>query len=134
MKRSYVFLCRTCGVGFLLIGLWLCFAALQSRGPDAASILPFPLGPQGYYFVAFSGCALLAWGGGLVGAARGHGSRAVGTATAVGLVLAALFRMLFWFLGDLAWMGNVLRAEAAVLLLLALAFVWLRPARAAEPL
>ncbi len=134
MKRSYVFLCWTCGAGFLLIGLWLCFAALQSRGPDAAGILPFPLGPQGYYFVAFSGCALVAWGGCLVGAARGHGARAVGTATAVGLVLAAFFRMLFWFLGDMAWVGDVLRAEAAVMLLLALAFVWLRPAHAAEPL
>ncbi len=70
-----------------------------------------------------------------MGAARGHDSRAVGTATAVGLVLTALFRMLFWFLGDLAWVGDVLRVEAAVLLLLALAFVWLRPTHsAAEPL
>jgi len=80
------------------------------------------------YFVAFTGCALVAWGGGLLGAARRpEGSRALGTATAVGLVLAALYRMVAWLMGDYAFLGNLLRGEAALFLLLALAFVWLRP-------
>jgi hypothetical protein len=37
--------------------------------------------------------------------------------------------MVGWFMGDYyAWAGDVLRYEAALFLVLALAFVWLRPA------
>ena len=51
----------------------------------------------------------------------------MGTTTAFALVLMALYRIAAWFLGDYAFLGNILRVEAAVLLLLALGFVWLRP-------
>ena len=74
-------------------------------------------------------CALIGWGGGLLGASRDPSSgRAIGTATAVALVLSAVYRMVAWIVGDYyVWLGDASRAEAAVLLLLALAFVWWRP-------
>ena len=92
--------------------------------------LPFPIGPQGYYFVAFSGSCLVAWGFCLFGAARGAGGRAIGTATAIGLSLGAIYRLLVWTLGDFWWMGDTPRVEAIVFLVIALAFLWLRPPRA----
>jgi len=88
------------------------------------------MGPNGHYFVAFTGSALVAWGGALLGAARHpEHSRTVGTATAVALVMSALYRIVAWVVGDYALLGNLLRGEAAAFLLLALAFVWLRPGR-----
>jgi hypothetical protein len=53
----------------------------------------------------------------------------VGTATAFALVLMALYRILGWLMGDYAYLGDVLRGEAVFFLVLALAFVWLRPTR-----
>ena len=135
MTRAYPILCGVSGAFMILIGLGMFFAFLGSLAPGSVGVFPFPLGPQGYYFVAFTGSCLVAWGGCLIGAARGHGARVIGTATAVGLVLGAFYSMLVWFMGDFAWLGDLPRVEAAVLLLLALAFVWLRPpASAAEPL
>jgi len=71
----------------------------------------------------------VAWGGCLLGAARRpREARAVGTATAVGLVMCGVYRMLAWVVGDYyVFPGGVLRAEAALFLVLALAFLWLRP-------
>lgn len=60
---------------------------------------------------------------------RPQEGRAVGTATAFGLVLCATYRMLAWVVGDYAAVADLLRIEAAVFLTLALGFVWLRPAR-----
>jgi hypothetical protein len=55
-------------------------------------------------------------------------ARGIGTATAVGLVLAAVCRMAAWIVGDYyVFPGELLRAEAAAMLVLALAFIWLRP-------
>jgi hypothetical protein len=56
----------------------------------------------------------------------------VGTASALGLVLAAIQRMVAWLMGDYALLGELPRIEAALCLLLALGFVWLRPAPAAS--
>ena len=78
--------------------------------------------------MAFAGCAMVAWGGALIGVARRpeHGA-AVAIATAFALVLMALYRIAGWFLGDIAHLGELPRREAGIFLLLALAFVWLRP-------
>jgi hypothetical protein len=88
-----------------------------------------PTGPIGHYFVAFTGCALIGWAGGLIGAARDPwSSRSVGTMTAFVLALMAVIRMVAWLVGDYsAWLGDLPRQEAAILLLIALALVWLRP-------
>lgn len=134
MKQAYARLCWAVGGLLIAVGAVLFLSFLRSLAPGAAQALPFPLGPNGYYFVAFAGSALVAWGGCLFAAARGPAGRTIGTATAIGLTLAAAQRILVWFLGDFAWAGELLRYEATLLLLLALAFVWLRPAtREGEP-
>ena len=52
----------------------------------------------------------------------------MGTATAVALVMMAIYRILAWFVGDYyVWLGELPRAEAILFLVLALGFVWLRP-------
>ncbi len=80
--------------------------------------------------MGFAGTLLVTWGACLLAAVRAPAvSRGIGTATAVGLVLNAVFRMLAWFSGEYAEVGNLPRAEAAVMLLLALGFIWLRPPR-----
>ncbi len=57
--------------------------------------------------------------------------RAIGTSTSFALVLMAVYRMVGWVVGDYyVWVGDLLRAEAGVFLLFALAFLWLRPAKA----
>lgn len=119
------------GVGTLLAALGLAsfwsFFAYQAPGSAA----PLPGGPFVHYFAGTAGCALIAWGGALAsGSLRGDLARSLGTATAVALVLLAAMRMVAWLMGDYyAAFGELPRAEAAALLLLALAFVWLRPKR-----
>ncbi|HEU4430248.1 MAG TPA: hypothetical protein VFT98_15920 [Myxococcota bacterium] len=115
------------GAALTALGVVL-FAALfayQQPGSDA----PLPGGPHAHYFAATAGCALIAWGGALLaGALRGELSRSLGTASALALVAMALMRMLAWFSGDYyATAGDVPRIEAAVFLVAALGFVWLRP-------
>ena len=132
MARTYALLCWALGILLLGVGLWFLWTFLLYLAPGGTGGLPFPVGPNGYYFVAFSGSALVAWGGCLIGAARGSGGRPVGTATAFGLTLGALYRILVWVTGDAAWAGEAPRVEAALFLVLALAFLWLRPARAAS--
>ena len=129
--RAYQILCGVWGVFLALAGAVSFMGFFAFHAPDSqAGVLP--VGPNGAYFMAFTGCALIAWGGCLVGAARRPTAAPfVATASVVGLVLAALYRMVAWIVGDYASLGNVLRVEAAVLLLVALAFVWLRPAAAA---
>ena len=54
--------------------------------------------------------------------------RTVTTITAWVLCLMAVVRMTAWLVGDYAsWLGDLPRTEAGVLLVLALALVWLRP-------
>lgn len=126
--RAYRILCGVVGGLFALAGLLFFAAFFRSSLPGAAATQPIPVGPGGLYFIAFTGCALLGWGGGLLGAARRpEAGRTVGTVTAVALVGMALYRLFAWLMGDYAYLGDVLRVEAAVFLLVALAFVWLRP-------
>lgn len=83
----------------------------------------------GYYMLGVASSALIAWGGCLVGVARRPlGSKAVATATAAGLILGAILRLLAFYSGEYRAAGDQLRFEAAVMLVLALGFVWLRPA------
>ena len=65
----------------------------------------------------------------MIGAAKNpEFGRSVGTATAVALVLGAVIRMGALFVGDYyVFPGEALRAEATAFLILALAFLWLRP-------
>lgn len=58
--------------------------------------------------------------------AEPRSGRGIGTASAVGLVLNAVFRMLVWFSGEYAEVGILPRAESMVMLLLALGLIWLR--------
>ncbi|MEE8580751.1 MAG: hypothetical protein V3T33_04095 [Myxococcota bacterium] len=127
---AYRVLCGTLGALLCVRGLvfFANFFAFQRPG----STPTIPTGPVGYYFVAFAGCALLGWGGGLLGAARHPlAGRTIGTASALALVLSAFYRIAAWVVGDYhLWLGSLPRVEAALFLLLALAFVWLRPERA----
>jgi hypothetical protein len=142
MERTYAVLCWLFGALALLVGLQFLATFFASLAPDAAPAFrgAFPIGPTGLYFVAFSGCCLGAWCGALFGAARASRARrgnrtlarAVGTATAVALVLHAVYRMAVWFMGDFAWLGEIPRFEAGGFLLLALAFLLLRPAKRAR--
>ena len=126
--RGYRVLCGGLGGLLLLFGLGMTFSFFRASMPGATMEGPIPLGPGGVYFIAFTGCALVGWGGGLVGAARRPAtSRTVGTLSALALVLMALVRIFAWVMGDYAYLGNILRGEAAIFLTLALAFVWLRP-------
>jgi hypothetical protein len=126
-ESGFRFLCAVLGAIFVLLGgvLFSAFFRFHMPGSD----LSIPTGPTGFYFVGFAGCALVGWGGCLLGAARRPGAgRSVGTATAVALVLAALMRIAAWTVGDYyAWLGELPRTESVLMLLAALAFVWLRP-------
>jgi hypothetical protein len=127
--------CGLLGAAWLAVGagLFTMFFAYHSPGGRGEGLFA-TMGPQGHYLAAFAGCALLVWGVLLLAAARRpHEGRAVGAATALGLVLCAAYRMVAWIVGDYAAVGDLLRIEAAVFLTLALGFVWLRPAPPTRP-
>lgn len=128
---AYRVLAGTLGVAFVVFGLVLTatFFGYQRVGSTPA----VPTGPVGHYFVAFAGCALIGWGGGLIGAARSPvANRAVSTATVCALILMGAVRIVAWAVGDYhAWLGGLPRLEAAFFLLIALGFVWWRPDDAA---
>ena len=127
---GYGLLCATFGAALVLLGIVLFGQFFLYHAPASKAFGPVPLGPNGAYIAGFAGTCLVAWGGALIGAARRPSvGRSVGTATAVSLVLAAVQRLAAWVVGDYAGLGDLPRIEAAVFLLLALAFVWLRPAR-----
>ncbi len=125
--RIYRVLVGSLGIAFLLFGLVLVATFFGYQRPGSTPVIP--TGPVGHYFVAFTGCALLGWAGGLIGAARDPmASRTVGTITVFVLGLMALIRMVAWVIGDYAgWLGDLPRSEATLFLLFALALVWTRP-------
>lgn len=130
-SRSYAALCAVVGALLSLLGIALFLTFFRYHAPNGSS--PFPTGPGGHYFIAFSGCTTLAWGGCLFAARREPVlARALAVPTVIGFTLMAVYRMLVWLLGDYYSLGNLPRTEAAIFLLIALAFVWLRP-RKPEP-
>lgn len=130
--QAFRFLCALLGGLFVLGGLFFVVAFFRSLLPGATSPGVLPLGPGGLYFMALGGTALLGWGGGLLGAFRHPAShRILGTWTALALGVAAVVRMVAWWSGDYASLGSLLRIEAGLMLVLALALVWLRPPRRA---
>jgi hypothetical protein len=132
---AYRVLCGGVGLGLLLFGVALVLAYFSALGPNAGETFPgVPMGPPALYFMAFCGCALVGWGGALVGVLRdpiSAAGRAIGTATTLALVLSAVYRMAAWFMGESPFSGNLPLAEAGAMLGIALAFVWLRPPRRA---
>ncbi len=128
---AYRLLCGVLGTAFIVFGLMLFAAFFGSQAPGSPGIEgPLAVGPNGAYFVAFTGCALVGWGGCLLGAAREPESTGwIATATAVALVLNAVYRLAVWVVGDYHALGNLPRIEAAILLVAALGMIWLRPAR-----
>lgn len=132
MQSAYRILCALIGVSFVLFGVIFLAQFFQSQMPGAAAEGPLPVGPNGAYFVAFTGSCLIAWGGCVLGAAR-HPTAApwIATTTALGLVLNAVYRLAAWFVGDYHALGNLPRIEAGIFLALALALLWLRPSRVA---
>jgi hypothetical protein len=132
---AYRVLCGILMLAAFSIGLTMLFGFLTGTlAPysmtGGKSSLP-PTDHWGYYWMGFSGCLLITWAAMLASAVRApRFARGIGTATALGLVINAVFRMAAWFSGEYAETGDVLRFEAAVMLLLAIALVWLRPPRA----
>ena len=123
----YRVLVGSLGIAFLVFGLAMVGAFFAYQRPDSTPLMP--TGPVGHYFVAFTGCAMIGWAGGLLGAARDPmASRTVSTLTAFVLALMAVIRMVAWLVGDYsAWLGDLPRSEATLFLVLAIALVWLRP-------
>ena len=122
---------------FLVLGVILLHAFIASTIMPSAAIHVRPMivtDYWGYYMTGFAGALLIAWAACLFSALlRPALSRGVGTATAFGLAVNAIFRMIAWFSGEYAEIGNVPRVEAAILLLLAIAFIWLRPPQVKLP-
>lgn len=131
-RVAYRLLCAGLGVLLVLAGLALFAGFFAYQMPDSEPAIP--TGPVGFYFIGFTGSALVAWGGCLLASARTpEGLRGVGTATSVGFVLCAVMRLVAWVVGDYHdLLGELPRAEAAFFLLAALALAWLRPPPAGE--
>lgn len=126
-RWPYKILLGTMGAVALIFGFVLTASFFLYQRPFSDPGIP--TGPVGHYFVAFAGCALMGWGGGLIGAARApETSRTVTTVTAWVLCFMAVVRMTAWFVGDYSvWLGELPRFEAGLFLVLALLLVWLRP-------
>ena len=103
--QAYAVLSGLVGTAMLFVGVTFFAAFFGAHAPDAEPSLP--VGPTGMYFVAFSGSALVAWGGCLIGQLRAsQASRSVATATVIGLVLSATYRIVVWVVGDYwTWSG-----------------------------
>lgn len=85
---------------------------------------------QGYFILGFVGCVLFAWAGCLIASARTpRENPGIATSTATALIVTALVRLLAWYSGEYWPIRDQLRFEAAVLAVLALAFIWLKPSR-----
>ena len=125
--RLYRVLMGSIGIGVFLFGAAMIASFFLYQRPGSTPLVP--TGPVGHYFVAMSGCAMIGWAGGLIGAARDPmGSRTVGTISILVLVVMAVIRMVAWVIGDYAaWLGDLSRTEATGLLVLALLLIWTKP-------
>ena len=91
MVTLYRVLCGVVGAPLVLLGILFVVGFFQALMPGGEAPGPIsPLGPMGVYLLAFCGCALVGWGGGLLGAMRRpEAGRSVGTWTAFALVSMA---------------------------------------------
>ncbi len=132
--RAYRILCGGVGgllvvAGLALLQLFLRFHSAGFSGEQPE--LPVPFDAWAVYMAAMAGCACVGWGGSLLGAVRGGpAARTVGSFSALAFALMAIYRMIGWIVGEYAGFARLLRMEAVLFLLIALAFVWLRPPRA----
>ncbi|SRR6266446_3435931 len=118
-------------IGVALIVSFFRALILPSENVGAPAI---PANYWGFYMAGFAGILLITWAGFLLLALRDPVlARGIGFVTALGLILNAAFRLLAWASGEFAEVGNVPRVEAAIMLLLALMFIWTTPAREAKP-
>jgi hypothetical protein len=69
----------------------------------------FDTDPWGYYILGVAGSALIVWS------------------------VGAILRLLAWYSGEYREIGDQLRLESGTFLVLALAFIWLRPPRIELP-
>jgi len=82
----------------------------------------------GAYVLGFAGSALVAWGACLFSVVRNPtATSGIATATAIGLIVGSILRLLAWYSGEYRFVGDQLRIESALMTLCALGFVWLRP-------
>ena len=128
-ERGYRALCGVLAGLLIVTGFAMFGGFFRYHAPGSDS--PIPTGPVGHYMMGFAGAALVAWGGCLIGVVRRpRWGRSVGTASAVGLFMAGLMRIIAWVVGDYHVMaGEALRIEAVLFLSAALALIWLRPSR-----
>jgi hypothetical protein len=126
----YRLLAATTALFCMLVGLIFIVAFLDRALFQIFTRPLFDTNYWGYYILGFAGSALLAWAGCLIAAARDpEHSAGIGTATATGLMLGSILRLLAWYSGEYRPAADQLRLESAILVVLALGFVWLRPQR-----
>lgn len=133
-SESYAgFRLLSAATGLGLAGLGAFLLAIFFSNTMMPHGMQVPFGPVetdywGYYMMGFAGALLFVWAALLLAAARAPlAMRGAGAITAFGLALNAFFRAVAWFSGEYAEVGHVPRIEAAVMLVLAIAFLWLRP-------
>lgn len=131
---AYRLLAAATAAFFFLFG-FVFFCGFVDRSLFQVFAYPlFDTDAWGYYMLGIAGSLLMMWAVCLLTVVRAPTANpGVATATTVGLVLGAILRLLAWYSGEYRSAGDQLRLESAVLLVLALGFVWLRPSRAAAP-
>jgi hypothetical protein len=131
---AYRALAVATAAGCIVLGLVFVVAFLDRALFQVLARPLFETDHWGYYILGVAGSALFAWGGCLIATARAPAATpGVATATTAGLIVGAVLRLLAWYSGEYRPAGDQLRLEAALLAVLALGFVWLRPPRAAPP-
>ena len=127
-EGGYAKLCRITGVLQALGGLLLFLGFVRFLLTGSSEL---PLSEPGHYFVAFTGCALAAWGMSLVAASKSPVvAHSMGTPTGVGFGLMALMRYLAATSAAIReWLGWLPLGEAILFTLLAYAFIAKRPSR-----
>ena len=127
MNSAYGKLCGIAGGGLILIGFTLLIVMLVFLGTGQS---PIPVDGVGYYFVAFTGSVLMAWGVSLLIASRDmEVARILAPANATGMALMAFYRFVIVLSSaDVrAWIGFIPVGEAFLFGGLAIVFWWGRP-------
>ena len=98
---AYRILCGAVGGLLLLIGVTTFASFFGYHMPGGSSPEPFRLGPDGAYFMAFTGCGMVVWGGCLLACVRRpQAAPFIASVSSLGLVMMALYRIVAWVVGD----------------------------------